>query len=104
MEELCNIKYRPTATVEVRFKYDELANQFNKADLIRLAKGRLVTYNNLSCYQKFGDNNTKTSNVTLDFIDLVDSSHNSDICTSGSNHQNLCRPVHKEMLSISSNS
>ena len=40
LEESCNIKYGPAAVVEVCLKYTELANQFNKANSIKLSKGR----------------------------------------------------------------
>ena len=82
LEELCNIKYGPAAVTELRLKYTELANQFNKADLAKLAKGRLITDKNLSFYHTFCDNNTKTSQLASDIIDLVDSSNDSDICSS----------------------
>ena len=99
MEESCNIKHGPADVGEVRLNYNELANQFNKDDLIKLAKGRLITDNNLSFYHKFGDNDTQTSQVISDFIDLVDSSDDSDIYNSGSNHQKI-KSVHEYILSI----
>ena len=53
---------------------------------------------------QIGDNNTKMYHVTSDVVDLVDSSDDSGICSSGSPHQNLRKPVHKDILSISSDS
>ena len=89
MEESCNIKYGYAAVAEVRLKYNELPNQLNKADLIKSAKGRLITDENLSFYHEFGDNETKKSHVTSDVVDLVCSSDELYICSSGSNHQIL---------------
>ena len=89
--------YGSAAVVEVQLKYNDLANQFNKVDLIKLAKGRLITDKNLLFYYKFGNNDTKKSYVTSDVID-------SDTCSLSSNHQNLCKPVYKEILTISSDS
>ena len=104
LEESCNIKYGPATVADVRLKYTELANQFNKADLIKLAKGRLIKDINLSFQYKFGDNDTRASHVTNAVIDLVDSSDDSDIYASDSNHHNMCKLVYKEILSISSDS
>ena len=104
LEESCNMKYGPAAVAEVRLKYNDLANQFNKADLIKLAKGRLITDKNLLFDYKFGDNSTQTSHATSKVIDFVESPDDSDICSAGSKHPKLCKPVHKKILSISTGS
>ena len=47
LDESCNIEYGSATVAEVRFKHNKLANQLNKADLIKLAKARLIIDKNL---------------------------------------------------------